>query len=457
MFRRNAALAPRRRRSCRSEPQRQARRGPLARGELDYTGFGAQTSDDSSRRVDSLTECRPALKVVIVQRRKGGIGMSLVVIEGSVGKNGKNLAPDVVKIGAALVAVGPDRGGIFGPPLSVEGLGQAIEMFQSCQRLPVRDGRVDPGGATLRRINEILNPGAIPPAPPTPEKTGNVRPMASASGLATAVDQTTWTPIEASLVSEMVFRWTGINGRGRISYFELDESAVPRWFGVLVPDGVNSFDKIHIFFHPTPAQAGYQDAQYNGLGNWSNIFHYLSDRMGSQFCAAGMGRVMVMPLMTQGAAESCGILPQRWEAIIGQMLGMVKSGDMSGSAPSVSISSVVVSSFSSGITYSHYFRSKAKLGERLVSVIDFDGGISTYRHLSGSIRQPAGRVVRMQQMPSNQATLGILAGQNTFPLARPRWGGPYANLFAKNEGQALLQIHGTIPQTMMFIAARRAG
>ncbi|MBI4528949.1 MAG: hypothetical protein HY695_34560 [Deltaproteobacteria bacterium] len=37
--------------------------------------------------------------------------MALVVVEKSVGRNGKNLAPDVVKIGAALVAVGPGRGG----------------------------------------------------------------------------------------------------------------------------------------------------------------------------------------------------------------------------------------------------------------------------------------------------------------------------------------------------------
>jgi hypothetical protein len=281
--------------------------------------------------------------------------------------------------------------------------------------------------------------------------------MTNTSGLATAVDQTTWTPIEASLMSEVVFKWTGATGKGRISYFELDENVVPKWFGVLVPEGVKSFNKAHIFFHPTPAQAGYKDAQYQGLGNWSDIFHYLSARMGSQFCAGGTGRVMVMPLMTQGAAESCGIFPQRWESIVSRIFGMLESGDMLGATPPASISSVVVSSFSSGITYSHQFRSKAKLGARLVGVIDFDGGISTYGHLSASISNPPGQVVRMQQMQSTQQILGPLAAQNIFPLARPRWGGPYENLFPKSEAQALLQIHGTIPQTMMLIAARRTG
>jgi hypothetical protein len=183
--------------------------------------------------------------------------VALVIIEKSVGRKGQNHASDVTKIGLALAAIGPDRGGLYAPPLSIEGLGQAIEYFQTFQRLPAHDGRVDPAGATLRRINEILSPGEVPPppVPPTPGGTGEIRPMTNTSGLATAVNQTTWTPIEASLISEFVFKWTGVTGKGTISYFGLDESVVPRWFGVLVPDGVNSFDKAHIFFHPTPHQA----------------------------------------------------------------------------------------------------------------------------------------------------------------------------------------------------------
>jgi hypothetical protein len=382
--------------------------------------------------------------------------MPLIVIEKSVGRNGKNGAADVAKIGAALVAVGPARGGVFGPPLTVEGLGQAIEMFQRFQRLPVADGRVDPGGGTLRRINEILNPGLQPPAP-APAGKGEIRPLTNTSGLATAVDQSTWAPIEASLVSEFVFRWTGIAGKGRIFYFERTDKVVPRWFGVLVPEGLGNFDKAHIFFHPTPAQAGHSDAQYHTGGSWLNIFHYLSERMGAQFCAAGTGHVLVMPLMTQGSAGDCGNFPQQWESIVGRIFGMLKSGDMSGSASPVPISSVVVSSFSSGITYSHQFRSRAKLGTRLAGVIDFDGAISTFGHLSATITTPAGRVIRMQQMPSSQKTIGILAAQNVFPLGRLRWGGPYENLFPKNDAQAIKPIHGSIPQTMMHFAARRVG
>lgn len=197
--------------------------------------------------------------------------MSSIVIQQSVGRNGANLPSDVFIIGAALVQVGPDRGGVFAPPLELEGLGEAIEGFQRFQGLPVQDGRVDPGGRTLRRFNEILDPETFAAGL-------TVRPLDP--GRATSVESTSWSPVEASLVSDLVFQWTDVTGKGTISYFQLDEAVVPRWFGVLVPEGVSSFDKIHLFFHPTPAQAGFQDADYQGLGNWPDIFHYLTDNMG---------------------------------------------------------------------------------------------------------------------------------------------------------------------------------
>ena len=59
---------------------------------------------------------------------------ALVTVENSVGRGCSNLPLDVLAIGVSLVAVGVDRGGIFAPPLSVDCLGQAIELFQRTQR-----------------------------------------------------------------------------------------------------------------------------------------------------------------------------------------------------------------------------------------------------------------------------------------------------------------------------------
>lgn len=379
--------------------------------------------------------------------------MALIELSGSVGKGGQNIPVDVAKISAALVMVGPDRGGIFAPPLSTDGLAQAIQSFQRFQHLPVADGKVDRGGSTLRRLNEILNPGLTPPPAPAPAGTGEIRRLEHLS-LPAGTEGTAYTPIEQSFTSELVFSWGSVSAKGRILYFELDERVVPRWFGVLVPEQP-VFEKAHIFFHPTPRQAGHDDANYHSLGSFQNIFHYLWELMGKQFCAAGNGRVLIMPLMTQGAAGDCGMFPQRWESIVARIFGMVSSGDMSASASPVSIASVVVSSFSSGITYSHHFRSRAKLGNRLTAVIDFDGSFSTFSQFSAVIGHQ--RAIRMQQMQATQPMLPRLAAQNIFPLAKPRWGGPFANHFSQNEKRAAGEIHGTIPQTMMFFAATRAG
>jgi len=386
--------------------------------------------------------------------------MNLVIISQSVGRNGRNVDVDVAKIGAALVAVGPDNGGIYAVPLSIGGLAEAIELFQTFNTLPTHDGKVDPNGATLKKINSILFPGQVPfPVPPTPSAGGGTLQKLDVSliGLATSVSGNAWTPVEDSLVSEMEFKWAGTPvGEGDITYFQLDANVIPKYFGVLVPKGLTDFSKTHIFFHPTPGQAGYNDGTYFGMGNWYGIFHYMTDSMAKQFCAAGMGRVLIMPLMTSSSAGDCGMFPQRWESLVGKMLGMIKSGDFSDSASPVSVSDTVVSSFSSGITYSHHFRGLAGLGPKLAGVIDFDGGISSYRGFSAGLTGPAGKVVRMQQMPANAATLGTLASQNIFPLPRSRWGiTPYN--FPKGDGAAVLQVHGAIPQSMMYVAARHAG
>jgi len=380
-----------------------------------------------------------------------------VVLNGSVGRNGNNFPTDVGKIGAALVAIGPDQGGIFAIPLSIDGLAGAIKSFQDFHRLPSRDGRVDRIGATLKKINSVLFPNIFPPAP-TPTGTGQIKLIDSAKhGLSVACAKAVHSPIEGSLSKDMLFDWTAIFGTGGIVYFELDENVVPRWYGMLVPAGTTSFDKVHIFFHPTPGQAGHDDRTYNDLSQWKRIFHYLTDDMAAQFCAAGTGRIMIMPLMTQGSSGTCGVFPQRWESIVGKMLGMMANGNMTGSAPVQSISSVVVSSFSAGIAYSHAFISRAKLGSKLKGVIDFDGSFSTERSHSASVAAGFNPVIRMQQtLGIREADLPALAARNLFPLKPSR----FNKLFltpAKDDLAAMRSLHGFIPQVTMFVAAKRAG
>src|SRR5215204_3631701 len=85
----------------------------------------------------------------------------LVTLQGSVGRNGRNLRDDVVQIQEALNRVGPVNGGPV-IPLVVDGFVgpktvKAIEDFQRAQfpgKFP--DGRIDPGQRTVGRLNELL-------------------------------------------------------------------------------------------------------------------------------------------------------------------------------------------------------------------------------------------------------------------------------------------------------------
>jgi hypothetical protein len=383
--------------------------------------------------------------------------MELVVISKSVGRLGQNLAADVAKIAAALVAVGAERGGIFAPPLSIDGLGQAIKVFQDFHKLPVRDGRVDPGGGTLKKINAVLFGGLVPPPTP-PQGTGKLKVIdAVAHSLSTSVNRPVNTPVEASLVRDLLFDWTVVTGGGRITYFELDEAIVPRWFGVLVPQGTTKFNNVHIFFHPTPGQAGFDDRQYHNLAAFKAIWHYLTDEMAAQFCAAATGRVLVMPLMTNGSAATAGVFPQRWESLVAKMLGMVSSGNLTDTAAPIGIDNVVVSSFSAGISYSHAFISRAKLGAKLKGIIDFDGAFSSFSGLSAGLAAGISPAVRMQQMVGvKQSQIAGLAARHFFPLPPTRWN-KLLLVPAKDDRQSMNMIHGLIPQVTMFTAARRAG
>jgi hypothetical protein len=364
--------------------------------------------------------------------------MALINISDSVGKGGRNLAGDVAIIGGALVAIGPDRGGLYGPPLTVQGLGEAIKSFQTAQALPVRDGRVDRGGRTLRRINELLNPGVQPPGPAPTPGTGVVTPLAL--NLPARVSSPTYSPNPVALKSELLLRWDSVAGSGAIRYFALSEDVVPNWFGVAVPDGLTSFEHVHLFFHPTPSQAGYVDANYKSKAGWSGIFHYMTDLMSAQFCAARSGQVLIMPLMTQSATDTCGVLPARWESLLGQIVSLLAGRP-------TTVSSLVVSSFSAGIVYSATFRRRAQLKGRLRGIIDFDGIYSSYRAYSTQLPHTA---LRFWQTPVTAQGVTAAAVANLFPLPASRWSSPFDA--AKPDGAGGVR-HGYIPNTMMHFAA----
>ena len=96
----------------------------------------------------------------VVYRFEGGV--SAWTIEKSVGVGGFNRKDDVLKIQQLLNKIAPGDGGPL-PPLAEDGLAGpktngAIRAFQQFHRV-ASDGRVDPGGPTLKRMNEVPKQG----------------------------------------------------------------------------------------------------------------------------------------------------------------------------------------------------------------------------------------------------------------------------------------------------------
>ena len=88
-----------------------------------------------------------------------------IAISASVGEGGDNRPEDVRLVQAALNRVPPANGGPASA-MTVDGSSgpktvEAIRRFQTHHGLPT-DGRIDPGGSTLRKLNELAG---MPPTP----------------------------------------------------------------------------------------------------------------------------------------------------------------------------------------------------------------------------------------------------------------------------------------------------
>jgi hypothetical protein len=165
--------------------------------------------------------------------------------------------------------------------------------------------------------------------------------------------------------------------------YELNRSVVPKWFGVAVPPGLTEFTRPHVFFHPTPGQAGYNDKDYPTLtGKWrASLVGYIQ-RMGSQIVSANRKQVLIMPFLTEGATETLGIFAAEWHAIVTEILAQL-TRRYSPASRSPQITDLVTSSFSAGVKYMHSFLTKgARVKELIRECYDFDGRYSKpYRHL----------------------------------------------------------------------------
>jgi hypothetical protein len=246
--------------------------------------------------------------------------------------------------------------------------------------------------------------------------------------------------------------------------FEIQANVVPNWFGVAVPAGLRVFDKVNIFFHPTPGQvrrrAAPTDDTYQAKATtqgWLDIFRYvyilgfqLAAAGGQLVAEAGCSQVLIVPFLTDGVKDTLGIFAQDWADIVSSILGLLNNIYNTGNLPPVVPAGLVVSSFSAGIKYSDTFRKRANLpASGPFEIWDFDGASTTYGALSQAVVPGQGRkVFRYDQNPVPRgATATTEAASGRYHVPGPRWANsnlPHATYD---------DIHSAIPERMFYHAA----
>jgi len=227
-----------------------------------------------------------------------------------------------------------------------------------------------------------------------------------------------WLVVPSSVPGMGKLQFTGAWVQVTTMLFQLNAQVVPNWFGVAIPNGIEDFTKVNIFFHPLPAQAGYVDADYSTKGGppgheWTRLFYYM-ERLGNQLDGAACNQIIVMPFLTNSATNT-GIFLANWFDIVTDILTAVRSALGADDGSSLNISQVVVSSFSVGIVYSANFRASASLlSSYLSEVWDFDGLFSSTPQLSKNLVSTAQyTAIKYDQNPAS--------GSSSYHVPLPRW------------------------------------
>lgn len=191
---------------------------------------------------------------------------------------------------------------------------------------------------------------------------------------------------------------------------------VPNWFGVAIPNPA-TFDLsgdvfVVIYFHPTPGQAGYRDADYPaktgtaGGTDWKQLYAYV-DRLGGQAAGAvkagaRANRVVVFPLLTQAQYT---LSTGEWYNVIHDILQDINKNHV----PNICTrpKKVIVATLSNGGVYLNRFLAESAGlpdNSKVIEAWDFDSEISTPQILVNPLGKRLRAYWQAQQSPANTAT-----------------------------------------------------
>ena len=264
----------------------------------------------------------------------------------------------------------------------IQELATQIAAFQTANSMDAVDSAVDPGGRTLRLMNQLADdPPLSATVAPTPagwdqdiDITFEIADTASMSGKRALVRA----PVTAAFTRRLV---------------SVQGSSI-KWFGVALTSGLrdaSSFQTPHVFFTPTPWQGGYQNPGYDAFDSWGKLWADYTMTIGRQVSASGSAQILVIPFYKNGQERDLGgAFLSDWKDVIAKVVtAAVNDIDPNILSGPYSFDSIVSSSFSNGYVAHKTFNGGAGVSDATSLLFDLDGqaGGSTWRPSNGIIYQ----------------------------------------------------------------------
>jgi hypothetical protein len=256
----------------------------------------------------------------------------------------------------------------------IEQLAIAITAFQTKNALRVIDGAIDPGGATIKLMNQLAAPEPIVIDFLTQETTEVFWAVAEPSSLFGT------TPLRVREIQRPINRFL----------ISVSDNSSIKWFGVVIPDV--SADLLancvpHIFFTPSPWQGGYQDNTYDDFTQWNPLWIKYTGAIGSQVVESGVSQILVIPFYKNSQSGNLGDFLTNWRAVITAVItGVINLIDPTVLRDKFEFDHIYSSSFSNGIVTHQNFNTRAVGADSMtIAGIDLDGQAagSNWRPRSG--------------------------------------------------------------------------
>ncbi|MGH7467861.1 MAG: hypothetical protein ACRENP_07705 [Longimicrobiales bacterium] len=305
-----------------------------------------------------------------------------------------------------------------------------IVRFQTINNRPVVDGVIDPGGGTLKLMNQL----ASEPSPVTIRATV----MPAPDGLAEAVGPKGMFVVEPSSLPGLgQMRKLVANTSYVRKLVRVDGSSIT-WYGVVVPRTASgqAIGRIpHINFTPTPIQGGYIDANYGSFAGWGGLWNDYTELIGGQLAASGADQVLVIPFYKTSQQRNLGDFLSNWREVVSAVAtAALNAVDPFFLRNTFTFDRIVSSSFSNGYLAHQIFNTQAVRAASMTDFIfDLDGqaGGSTWRPANGVIYQN-----RMTPGRANPVGNNWYVG-NRWSDFKSLYGGGYVNGHAASRNHLL--------------------